>query len=92
MEFQQFGDYTNSMNNVLLIVAAIVLFFTALISPRMGGKIQRKTNKKAGRLKRSADWLWDPIEWWAKKSIEFTRKCVVVVTAWGKKARRKLPF
>jgi hypothetical protein len=92
MDLKLEGNYTKDMNNVLLIVAAIVLFSTALISPRMGGKIQRKANKKAGRLQRSADWLWDPIEWWAKKSIEFTRKCVVVVTAWGKKARRKLPF
>lgn len=80
------------MNNIILIVAAIVLFFVALLSPRMGGKIERKANNKASWLKRLANWFWDPITWWAKKSIEFTRKAIVIITEWGKKTRRKLPF
>lgn len=80
------------MTNILLIIGAVILFIIAIISPRLGGKIQRRTNEKASWLKRLANWFWDPITWWVKKSIELSRKLIVKITKWGKKTRRKLPF
>lgn len=80
------------MANILIVIGAIALFITAVISPRLAGKIEHKTNKKASWLKRLADWFWDPITWWAKKSIEMTRKILITIAEWGKKTRRKLPF
>lgn len=80
------------MTNALIIIGGIVLFFIAVISPRMAGKIEHKTNREAGWLKRLANWFWDPITWWAKKSVETTRKIIVFIAETGKKLRRKLPF
>ena len=80
------------MTTLLLLVVGIVIFIVAVVSPHMGGKIQHETNKESSWLKRTSNWLWDPLAWWAKKSVEFTRKVIVKITAWGKKLRRKLPF
>lgn len=85
-------DYTKNMTNILLVVGLIAVFLAAVVSPRLGGKIQHRTNEKAGWLKRLADWFWDPITWWARKSIELSRKLIVKIAKWGKKTRRKLPF
>jgi hypothetical protein len=78
------------MNNILIIVALIVVFFIGVISPRLAGKIQRKTDEKAGWLKRMANWLWDPITWWAKKSIELTRKLIKKDAQAGKETHKEV--
>ena len=78
------------MTTILLVVVGIVLFFIGIVSPHLAGKIQNKTNEEAGWLKRLSNWLWDPLTWWAKKSIEFTRKAIVKIAQWGKKTRRKI--
>ena len=78
------------MTNIAIVLAVIVVFVIGIVSPHMAGKIQKKTDNKAGWLKRCANWLWDPLTWWAKNSIEFVRKVVVKVTEWGKKTRGKL--
>ena len=78
------------MGNVILIVAVVVVFVIGVVSPHLAGKIQRKTDTKAGWLKRMSNWLWDPLTWWAKNTIEFTRKTIKKVAEWGKKTRRKL--
>lgn len=90
MEIQQFRAYTIDMTTILLVVVGIVLFFIGIVSPHLAGKIQNKTNEEAGWLKRLSNWLWDPLTWWAKKSIEFTRKAIVKIAQWGKKTRRKI--
>ena len=77
------------MLNVLLVVVLIAIFVTGIVSPHTAGKIQRKTDNKTYWLKRMANWLWDPIAWWAKSSLEVSRKAIVKVAAWGKKTRRK---
>jgi hypothetical protein len=78
------------MTTIVLVFVVVVLFVIAVISPHAAGKIQRKTDKEAHWLKRMSNWLWDPIAWWAKKSIEMTRKTIIKVTSLGKKTRRKL--
>jgi hypothetical protein len=90
--FNHIVAYTKDMTNGIIAIAAIVLFFVAVISPRAAGKIENKTNREAGWLKRLANWFWDPITWWTKKSIEVTRKFILFVAESGKKLRRKLPF
>ena len=77
------------MTTVLLVVAGIILFAVGIISPHAAGKIQRKTDKEASKLKQFSNWFWDPITWWSKKSIEFTRKAIVKITQWGKNTRQK---
>ena len=77
------------MTTILLVVAGIILFIVGIISPHAAGKIQRKTDKEASKLKRLSNWFWDPITWWSKKSIEFTRKAIVKIAEWGKNTRRK---
>lgn len=89
MEIQQFNAYTIDMTTILLVVVGIILFFVGIISPHLAGQIQNKTNKEAGWLKRLSNWLWDPLTWWTKKSIEFTRNAIVKIAAWGKKTRQK---
>jgi hypothetical protein len=74
----------------LIFAIGIILFLIGVISPHLAGKIQRKTDEKASRLKRLSNWFWDPITWWAKKTIESTRKILVKITEWGKKIRRKI--
>lgn len=61
----------------------------AVISPHLAGKIQRRTNEKASYLKRVANWLWNPLTWIAKSSIEVMRKIIILFGSWGKKVRRK---
>lgn len=80
------------MTSLLLILAGIVLFIIGIVSPHAAGKIERKTDKKAGMLKRMSNWLWDPLTWWAKSTVEFTRKAIKYISELGKKVRRKLPF
>ena len=90
MEIQQFEAYTIDMGTILLIVAGIVIFIIGIVSPHLAGKIEQKTDEKASWLKRLSNWCWDPITWWAKKSIEFTRKAIVKIAEWGKKTRGKV--
>ena len=78
------------MTTILLVIALIVLFLIGIICPHLAGKIERKTDKEAGGLKRMSNWFWDPITWWVKKSIEMNRKVIIKAAEWGKKSRRKL--
>ena len=78
------------MGNIAIIFVVIIVFVVGVVSPHMAGKIQRKTEAKSGWLKHMANWLWDPLTWWTKNSIEFTRKTVVRVAEWGKKTRTKI--
>lgn len=78
------------MSNIAIVVVAVIIFIIGIVSPHLAGKIQRKTDSKAGWLKRCANWLWDPLTWWAKNSIEFTRKAIVKVAEWGKEVHTKL--
>lgn len=78
------------MTNVALVLIVVVVFVIGIVSPHLAGKIQKRTNDKAGWLKRCANWLWDPLTWWAKNTVEFTRKSIVKVAEWGKKTRRKV--
>ena len=80
------------MTWVIIAVAAIVLFVIGVVSPHAAGKLERKTDREASWLKRMSNWLWDPLTWWAKKSIEMTRKIIKQVAEWGRKTRGKLPF
>lgn len=84
--------YNKTMTTLLIFAALIVIFAVAVVSPHAGGKIKRKTNQEAGWLKRLSNWLWDPLAWWSKTSLEFTRKAITKTAAWGKRLRRKLPF
>lgn len=78
------------MTNVAIILIVVLVFVIGIVSPHVAGKIQKKTDDEAGWLKRCSNWLWDPLTWWAKNSIEFTRKAIVKTASWGKKTRRKL--
>jgi hypothetical protein len=78
------------MTTIFLIFAGVVLFFIGLISPYLAGKIQRKTDEKAGWLKRLSNWFWDPITWWAKKSIELTRKLIKKDAQAGKDTHKEV--
>lgn len=78
------------MSNIFLVAVVIVIFAIGVVSPHMAGKIQRNTDNKAGWLKRMSNWLWDPLTWWAKNTIEFTRKAIKVVAQWGKRVRWRL--
>ncbi len=82
-------DYTEYMGNILLIGVLIVVFVIGIVSPHTAGKIQRKTDDKTHWLKRMANWLWDPIAWWTKSSLEVSRNTIVKVAELGKKTRRK---
>lgn len=84
--------YNKTMTTLLIFAGIIVVFIVAVVSPHAGGKIKRKTNQKASRLKRLSNWLWDPLTWWSKTSLEFSRKTIAKTAIWGKKLRRKLPF
>lgn len=77
------------MTSIILVLVGIVIFIIGIICPHLAGKIQRKTDNKASRLKRLSNWLWDPLTWWAKSSIEFTRKSINVIADWGKRTRYK---
>lgn len=77
------------MSAVIAVILGIVVFLIAVVSPHLAGKIQHKTNEKAGTLKRIANWFWDPLTWIAKSSIEFMRKSLIKLAKWGKKTRRK---
>lgn len=77
------------MTTILLLFGIVILFFIGLVSPHAAGKIQRIADKEAGWLKRCANWFWDPITWWAKNSIEFSRKAIDRATELGKKTRNK---
>jgi hypothetical protein len=90
VEFQLWADYTSYMTTIVLVFVVMVLFVIAVISPHAAGKIQRKTDEEADWLKRISNWLWDPLTWWTKKSIEMTRKIIIKVTSLGKKTHRKL--
>lgn len=78
------------MTNIILVVVVLAIFIVGIVSPHMAGKIQKKTDNKAGWLKRMSNWLWDPLTWWAKNSIEATRKSIKVVAQWGKKVRWRI--
>jgi len=78
------------MTWILVALAGLIVFLTAVISPHAAGKIQYKTNVKSGRLKRIADWFWDPLTWLAKSSIEFIRKAILKLARLGKKTREKV--
>jgi len=78
------------MATIILVIVGVILFLVGVISPYRAGKIQRKTDKEAAWLKRMSNWFWDPIAWWSKKTIEFTRKALNKIAGWGKKTRRKL--
>lgn len=78
------------MGNIILIFVIAAVFIIGVVSPHLAGKIQRKTDNKASWLKRMSNWLWDPLTWWAKNSIELTRRTIKKVAEWGKKTRRKL--
>lgn len=80
------------MGTIIVIVVGFILFFVAIVSPHMARKVQHRTDQEANLLKRLSNWLWDPLTWWAKVSLEFTRKSIVKIAAWGKKTRKKLPF
>lgn len=80
------------MTWIIVGVAAVVLFIVGIVSPHAAGKIQYKTDKEAGWLKRISNWFWDPITWLSKQSIETTRKIIKKVAQWGKKTRKHLPF
>lgn len=77
---------------VAFLVGGIVIFFVGIISPHAAGKLQYKADVEAGWLKRISDWFWDPITWWAKGTVEMTRKIIKHVAQWGRKTRKKLPF
>lgn len=83
--------YTSNMTTILLSFILVALFFVGLICPHLAGKIQRKTDNKAGWLKRMANWFWDPITWWAKLTIESSRKAIKTVAGWGKKTHHNMP-
>ncbi|QHN42990.1 hypothetical protein GII36_03970 [Candidatus Mycosynbacter amalyticus] len=76
----------------VVILVAVILFIVGIISPHAAGKVQYKTDVEAGWLKRTSEWLWDPVTWWAKGSIEMSRKIIKYVAQWGRKTRKKLPF
>ena len=76
------------MTSIVLVLVGVAVFLIAVISPHAGGKIQHKTNVKSGALKRAAEWLWDPLTWVAKSSIEFMRKTILKLADLGKKTRR----
>lgn len=78
------------MTNIILVVVAVVIFVIGVVSPHLAGKIENKTDNEAGWLKRVSNWLWNPLTWWAKNSIEFTRKVIVTIAEWGKETRRKV--
>lgn len=78
------------MTTIFLVFAAVIIFFVGLISPHMAGKLQKKTDKEAGVLKRWSNWLWDPITWWFKKTVEFTRKAIDKPAGLGKKTNKKM--
>jgi len=78
------------MSNVFLVVVVMAIFVIGVLSPHLAGKIQRKTNSKASWLKRVSNWLWDPLTWWIKSSIEFTRKAINIVAQWGKSVRWRI--
>ena len=80
------------MTVFLILGVLIAVFGVAIISPYAGGKIQRRSNQHAYWLKRLSNWLWDPLAWWAKTSVEFTRKAIVKASSLGKRIRRNLPF
>lgn len=80
------------MGTIVIAIAGIFLFIAVVLFPHLSGKIRHRTNVKASRLKRLSDWFWDPLTWWAKNSIEMTRKIIVKIAKWGRKTRRKLPF
>jgi hypothetical protein len=77
------------MGTIIVVIAGILVFLIAVISPHLAGKIQYKTNEEAGTLKRIANWFWDPLTWITKSSIEFMRKALIKLAQWGKKTRRK---
>jgi hypothetical protein len=77
------------MTTIIIILAVVVVFIIGIISPHLGGKIQHKTNREAHWLERCSNWLWDPLAWWAKGSLELSRKIIVKATALGKKTRKK---
>ena len=78
------------MTTLVLVVILVGIFVVGLMWPRLAGKIERKTDKEAGMLKRMSNWFWDPITWWAKTSIDANRKAIKKVAGWGKKIRQKI--
>lgn len=78
------------MTTLFFIIGLVVLFVVGVVSPHAAGKIQRKADKEAGWLKRLANWLWDPVTWWVKLSIDSSRKAIKKAAGWGKKTHRKM--
>ena len=78
------------MLTIFIIIVAIMVFIVGIVSPYLSGKIQRKTHHKTNKLKQASDWLWDPLTWWAKITLEFIRKAIIKSSDKGKKTRRKL--
>ena len=88
MLFNTSRDIIINMTTILLSFFLVAVFIAAIVSPHAAGKIQRKTNEKAGQLKIMSNWLWDPLTWWAKHSIEFNRKVIGKIVRWGSRIRR----
>lgn len=80
------------MGTLVIIGFGAILFVTVVLFPHISGKVKRKTDKNASRLKQIANWFWDPITWVFQGSVEFVRKALVTITNWARKTRRKLPF
>jgi len=78
------------MTALIVLAALILIFAIAIISPHVAGKIERKTDREATRLKRLSNWLWDPLTWWSKQTIKTTNKLINKSAEGGKETRRKL--
>lgn len=77
------------MTTLVLAVVLVILFFIGLVSPHAAGKIQSKADREAHWLKKLSNWLWDPVTWWAKSSIEWSRKAIDLAAGLGKKGHKK---
>lgn len=78
------------MTTLIIIFGVIIVFIIGFISPHLAGKIEQKTDEKASVLKRAINWLWDPLLWWAKKSIDCNRGLIKKSAESGKKTRKKI--
>lgn len=77
---------------LLLVGGLICLFVIAVLFPHAAKKVQHKTNERVGWLKRWSNFLWNPLTWWAKNSLELARRSVERVSRWGRTLRQRLPF
>lgn len=80
------------MRIIIFLIAAIVLYVIAIISPKTANKIKRKIARKTERWKFKSNWFWDPVADASKKSLALAQKSTKKIVKWGKKTRKKLPF